>query len=101
MECRPGLALPGAGHVQNRSRWDLIRDYMRTQGMDPDDPKNASRVSKDLKKSLGLWMQLSLPRREECKRLKMPVKVFTGIFDMMKKLGSLNEKFWPTWATSS
>ena len=80
-----GAGIGGAGMSIDRD--DLIRDYMRTQGMDPDDPKNATELAK-LKKEFGVMDAIKSAPARGMQNIKDAGQSIQGIFDMMKKLGS-------------
>jgi hypothetical protein len=65
----------------------MIRDYMRTQGMDPDDPKNAAELAK-LKEEFGFMDAVKSAPARGMQKIKDAGQSIQGIFDMMKKLGS-------------
>jgi hypothetical protein len=80
-----GAGVGGAGMSIDRD--DLIRDYMRTQGMDPDDPKNATELAK-LKKEFGVMDAIKSAPARGMQKIEDAGQSIQGIFDMMKKLGS-------------
>ena len=65
----------------------IIRDYMRTQGMDPDDPKNATELER-LKKEFGFMDAIKSAPERGMQKIEDAGQSIQGIFDMMKKLGS-------------
>jgi|DEB0MinimDraft_10_1074344.scaffolds.fasta_scaffold294908_2 hypothetical protein len=77
----------GAGPVSNQDREMMIRDFMRSQGMDPDDPKNAAELAK-LKKDFGFMDAIKSAPARGMQNIKDAGQSIQGIFDMMKKLGS-------------
>ncbi len=80
-----GAGIGGAGMSIDRD--DLIRDYMRTQGMDPDDPKNATELAK-LKKEFGVMDAIKSAPARGMQKIEDAGQSIQGIFDMMKNLGS-------------
>ena len=80
-----GAGIGGSGMSINRN--DLIRDYMRTQGMDPDDPKNATELAR-LKKEFGVMDAIKSAPARGMQKIEDAGQSIQGIFDMMKKLGS-------------
>lgn len=80
-----GAGIGGSGMSIDRN--DLIRDYMRTQGMDPDDPKNATELAR-LKKEFGVMDAIKSAPARGMQKIEDAGQSIQGIFDMMKKLGS-------------
>lgn len=80
-----GAGIGGSGMSIDRN--DIIRDYMRTQGMDPDDPKNATELAR-LKKEFGVMDAIKSAPARGMQKIEDAGQSIQGIFDMMKKLGS-------------
>ena len=80
-----GAGIGGSGMSIDRN--DLIRDYMRTQGMDPDDPKNATELAR-LKKEFGVMDAIKSAPARGMQKIEDAGQSIQGIFDMMKNLGS-------------
>ena len=86
MEYGSGPRSPGAA-IPEIDRDGMIRDYMRTQGMDPDDPKNATELAR-LKKEFGVMDAIKSAPARGMQKIEDAGQSIQGIFDMMKKLGS-------------
>ena len=82
MEYGSGPRSPGAA-IPEIDRDGMIRDYMRTQGMDPDDPKNAAELER-LKKDFGFMDALRSAPARGMQTINDAGKSVTGILDMMK-----------------
>ena len=84
-QMQTGAGIGGSGMAIDRDT--MIRDYMRTQGMDPDDPKNATELAK-LKKEFGFMDAIKSAPARGMQKIDDAAESIQGIFDMMKKLGS-------------
>lgn len=84
-QMQAGAGIGGA--VMATDRDTVIRDYMRTQGMDPDDPKNATELAK-LKKEFGFMDAIKSAPARGMQKIEDAGQSIQGIFDMMKNLGS-------------
>jgi len=84
-QMQTGAGIGGSGMAIDRDT--MIRDYMRTQGMDPDDPKNATELAK-LKKEFGFMDAIKSAPARGMQKIEDAGQSIQGIFDMMKKLGS-------------
>lgn len=87
-QMQAGAGIGGSGMSgMSIDRNDIIRDYMRTQGMDPDDPKNATELAR-LKKEFGVMDAIKSAPARGMQKIEDAGQSIQGIFDMMKKLGS-------------
>ena len=84
-QMQAGAGIGGSGMAIDRDT--MIRDYMRTQGMDPDDPKNATELAK-LEKEFGVMDAIKSAPARGMQKIEDAGKGIQSIFDMMKNLGS-------------